>query len=127
VLPSERRLRRSEDFRLAVRRGRRSAGRILVVHLVVPARPDDAAGPTAPAKVGFVVSRGVGGSVVRSRVTRRLRHVMAPRLDSLPAGALLVIRALPPAAAATSAELAVEIDRGLARLVPTAASSGASA
>jgi ribonuclease P protein component len=64
---------------------------------------------------------------VRSRVTRRLRHVMAPRLDSLPAGALLVIRALPPAAAATSAELAVEIDRGLARLVPTAASSGASA
>jgi ribonuclease P protein component len=60
-----------------------------------------------------VVSKAVGGSVVRHRVSRRLRHLLAPRLRTLPAGSLLVIRALPPAAAASSAELAEDLDSGL--------------
>jgi ribonuclease P protein component len=60
-----------------------------------------------------VVSKAVGCSVVRHRVSRRLRHLLAPRLDGLPAGALLVVRALPPAAAATSAELGEDLDAGL--------------
>jgi ribonuclease P protein component len=60
-----------------------------------------------------VVSRAVGGSVVRHRVSRRLRHLLAPRLAELPAGSMLVVRALPPAAAATSAELGEDLDAGL--------------
>ncbi len=64
-------------------------------------------------KAGFVVSKAVGGSVVRHRVARRLRHAVSPRLTSLPPGALLVVRALPPAADASSAELAADIDAGL--------------
>jgi ribonuclease P protein component len=67
--------------------------------------------------VGFVVSRAVGGSVVRHTVTRRLRHVVRERLDSLPAGATLVVRALPPAATATSAQLADDLDSALARVL----------
>ncbi len=51
--------------------------------------------------------------MVRHRVARRLRHLVAARLDTLPPGALLVVRALPPAATATSAELAVDLDAGL--------------
>ncbi len=51
--------------------------------------------------------------MVRHRVTRRLRHLVAPRLERLPAGSLLVVRALPPAAAATSAELAVDLDAAM--------------
>ena len=62
---------------------------------------------------GFVVSKAVGGSVVRHRVTRRLRHLVAPRLADLPATARLVVRALPPAATASSAELAADLDSGL--------------
>jgi ribonuclease P protein component len=50
---------------------------------------------------------------VRHRVTRRLRHLVASRLPTLPADALLVVRALPPAAAASSAELAEDLDAGL--------------
>jgi ribonuclease P protein component len=65
------------------------------------------------ARAGLVVSKAVGGSVVRHRVSRRLRHLLAPRLGELPAGAMLVVRALPPAAAATSAELGVDLDAGL--------------
>ena len=57
--------------------------------------------------MGFVVSKAVGGSVVRHRVTRRMRAAVAPRLASLPNGSMLVLRALP--AAATRAELAGDV------------------
>jgi ribonuclease P protein component len=77
-----------------------------VVHL-------DRSGGSAAPRAGFVVSKAVGGSVVRHRVTRRLRHVVQPRLADLPAGARLVVRALPPAATASSAELADDLDAGL--------------
>ena len=69
----------------------------------------DGGGPRA----GLVVSKAVGGSVVRHRVSRRLRHLLAPRLGDLPPGAMVVIRALPPAAGATSSELADDLDTGL--------------
>jgi ribonuclease P protein component len=65
--------------------------------------------------VGFVVSRAVGGSVVRHRVARRLRHVARDRLASLPAGSTVVVRALPGSASATSAALAADLDSALAR------------
>lgn len=74
--------------------------------------PSDGDGP----RVGFVVSRAVGGAVTRNRVQRRLRHVVRSRLASLPVGALVVVRALPAAAAASSAELAADLDSALRRL-----------
>jgi ribonuclease P protein component len=77
-----------------------------VVHLHCPVVDD------AP-RAGLVVSKAVGGAVVRHRVSRRLRHLLAPRLDALPAGAMLVVRALPPAAGATSVELGDDLDAGL--------------
>jgi ribonuclease P protein component len=64
-------------------------------------------------RAGLVVSKAVGGSVVRHRVSRRLRHLLAPRLGELPSGAMLVVRALPAAADATSAELGDDLDDGL--------------
>jgi ribonuclease P protein component len=64
-------------------------------------------------RAGLVVSKAVGGSVVRHRVSRRLRHLLRPRLEELPAGAMVVVRALPPAAEATSADLGVDLDAGL--------------
>jgi ribonuclease P protein component len=72
----------------------------------------DVADIRAP-RAGFVVSRAVGGSVVRHRVVRRLRHLVADRIGSLPAGTRIVVRALPPAAGASSADLAADLDAGL--------------
>jgi ribonuclease P protein component len=60
-----------------------------------------------------VVSKAVGGSVVRHRVARRLRHVLRDRLDQLPPGTRLVVRALPPAATADSASLRASVDGAL--------------
>jgi ribonuclease P protein component len=78
---------------------------------------DPAAGDPLPvARAGFVVGRAVGGSVVRHRTVRRLRHLVRDRLRLLPAGSLLVVRALPPAAEADSAQLGRDLDATFDRL-----------
>jgi ribonuclease P protein component len=110
-------MRRSEDFSAAVRTGRRSGRTCMVVHLRVDA------GDCAP-RAGFVVSKAVGGAVVRNAVTRRLRALVRVRLDRLPAGCDLVVRALPLAAQASSAELGTELDQCLATLLRAPAPAG---
>jgi ribonuclease P protein component len=88
-----------------------------VVHYLPP--PVAVAGGVT-AQAGFVVSRAVGGSVERHRVVRRLRHLVRDRLDRLPAGARLVIRALPPAGEADSGALGQDLDLALARVLDSA-------
>ncbi|MFC5176280.1 ribonuclease P protein component [Nocardioides taihuensis] len=113
MLPAAHRLTEGAAFREAVRSGRRAGSRTLVVHLRVPADPD----PAAPARVGLVVSRAVGGAVHRTRVKRRLRHLAREHLASLPGSAVLVVRALPAAADASSAELGADLGRCLQRVI----------
>lgn len=112
MLPPERRLTRHSDFTEVVRRGRRASRPLLTVHLA-GAPAGDGAGP---ARAGLVVSRAVGGSVVRSRVSRRLRHLLRDRLAALPDGSRVVVRAAPGAAAADSAALGRDLDAALERL-----------
>jgi ribonuclease P protein component len=114
VLPSPHRLRLRRDFGVATRRGRRAGSRSVVVHV---ATADTAAEPVAgPARVGFIVSRSCGSAVVRNRIRRQLRHLMADQLSSLPAGALVVVRALPAAASVGAAALREDLSRCLHRL-----------
>jgi len=91
------------------------------VHYLAPPEPAEqtaSSGPvTVPAQVGFVVGRAVGGSVQRHRVVRQLRHLVRDRLDRLPAGSRLVVRAQPLAAGRGSAELGRDLDAALARLL----------
>lgn len=121
MLPAPHRMRRSADFSTAVRSGARGGRPCLVVHC---AAAEDASGAEAPSTAGFVVSRAVGGAVVRNRVKRRLRHLTAARLDSVPAGSRLVVRALPPAALATGAQLSADLDAALDRAVARLAATG---
>jgi ribonuclease P protein component len=114
MLPSANRMRRRDDFTLAVRRGRRVGRPTVVVHLGRRAEPPD--GPEPPL-VGFIVARTVGNAVVRNRVRRRLRHVVRAHLDRLPQGSLLVVRANPPAGAARHDDLAAELESALDRLL----------
>lgn len=118
MLPKRHRLTRPEDFTAvfrggtarAVTRTRRAGTSLLVVHRADRAHPDP-----QPARVGFVVSKAVGNSVVRHRVTRQLRHLLAARLEGIPEGTDLVIRASPAAAGASSASLGSAVDDALAR------------
>ena len=108
MLSREHRLRRSAEFSDVVRRGRRAGRPLLTVHLLAGGEP--------PARAGLVVSKAVGGSVVRSRVSRRLRHQLRAVLPALPVDARVVVRAAPAAATADSAALGADLRRALARL-----------
>lgn len=110
MLKAENRLRKSDEFRATVRRGTRVGRPLVVVHVVAGAETD------APTRVGFVVGRTVGGSVVRNAVRRRLRHLVGARLDRLPAGCQVVVRAQPEAAHAPGGALARDLDDALARV-----------
>jgi ribonuclease P protein component len=96
----------------------------MVVHwAAAPGSPGEgeAAAEEGCVRVGFVVSKVVGNAVTRNRVARRLRHLVAPRLSGLPAGGVLVVRALAPAAAASSTELSRDLDQCLQRAVGASA------
>jgi ribonuclease P protein component len=97
-------MRRRSEFTRTVRGGTRAGRTLVSAHLLRQAGSDE------PARVGFVVSRAVGGAVVRNRVRRRLRHLARGYLGSLPEGSLLVVRANPRAATARQADLAAELD-----------------
>lgn len=103
------RLRRSADFAAVFAAGRRFNTRRLAVHVLL----DRSVSPEGAPRVGFVVSSKVGNSVVRHRVTRRLREQLRPLLSQLRPGTDLVIRAFPAAAAAPSAELAADLRTAL--------------
>jgi ribonuclease P protein component len=103
-------MRRRADFTAAVRSGRRASSPSLVLHVVRRQETAD------PARVGLIVSKTVGGSVIRHQVARRIRAVCAGRIEDFTAGDLVVIRALPDAARATSAQLAADLEQALARL-----------
>ena len=88
MLPAAHRMRSSHDFTATTRHGARST-RGPVVAYVLSGAGDE------PARVGLIVSKAIGNSVVRHRSARRLRAAVRPLLASLPQGSRLVLRALP--------------------------------
>ena len=115
MLSPKNRMRHSTEFNAVMRSGRRSdRGALGVVYLApkstIEAEPD-------PPRVGFIVSKAVGGAVVRNRVQRRLRHMMRPRLVDLPNGSLLVVRAKPNATTARAEELDAQLESAIASVM----------
>lgn len=95
MLPRRQRLTARRDFTTTVRSGRRVRSGALVGHILVTPSEDEP-------RAGLIVTRAVGNSVQRHRVSRVLRHACARGLGQLPPGTLIVLRALPGAAARDS-------------------------
>jgi ribonuclease P protein component len=112
MLSPKNRMRRSAEFGSVMRSGRRASRDAVGVVYLQP--PPEAADSAEPPRVGFVVSKSVGGAVTRKRVQRRLRHVMRSRLAVLPNGSLLVVRAKPAAADTRQQDLATQLDSAIA-------------
>lgn len=112
MLPAAYRLRASDDFALVQRRGTRISRSTLILSAL--------ARPHSPTRVGLSVGKSVGNSVVRHRVSRKLRHLARPRLIGLPEGTQIVLRALAPSAQASSDQL----DRDLAEALQELARRG---
>jgi ribonuclease P protein component len=125
VLPAQARLRRRPEFTAVVRSGRRAGRPTMVLHYLSE-RPEQSGGghvsshvSPSGARAGFVVGKAVGNSVVRHRVTRRLRAVVQEELHRLPPTADVVVRARPEASTATSDALRRDLVAGLDRLLGT--------
>jgi ribonuclease P protein component len=106
-LPRELRLRRSVDFQVANRVGRR----VPCADLMVVWRPNGLGAP----RLGLAVSRKVGNAVVRNRVKRWLREAMRhERAGLTPVDVVLIAR--PSAASASATALRSEVATAFARI-----------
>jgi len=84
--------------------------------MVVHANSTDARAGQPP-RVGFVVSKAVGNAVVRNRTKRVLRPLMNARIERLPDGLDVVVRANPDLAGTATATVAQDLDRLLATVL----------
>ena len=67
-----------------------------------------------PAKAGLIISKNVGGSVIRHRIARKVRHTLRNEYHLFPTGSLVVIRALNSARAA---DVQIEVARIVGQLL----------
>jgi len=72
--------------------------------------------PDGP-RFGVVVSKQVGGAVVRNLVRRRIQAICAGSMMMIPPSDVIVVRALPGANAVSWDTLRAEIGDGLRRAV----------
>lgn len=108
MLARANRITRGAEYRAVVRGGRKCAASTTVTYSVT-----QKSGQTA--RFGFIVSKQVGGAVVRNTVRRRLKAVCAEALPLMDAGVDVVIRALPSAASASFETLRNDVLRCLTR------------
>lgn len=92
MLPNSARIKSSSDFARITKSGKRFATNSLVGYLLIDKLIDKSL--NQPAKLGLIVGRSVGNSVVRNRTSRQIRHAAKTSLSTLPNGSLLVIRAM---------------------------------
>ena len=90
MLPKAHRLRTSLEFALTTKVGLRASSNSLVLYVHSSEGLNLADGP----KVGLIVNKSVGGSVIRHRVSRQLRHAIAQHLVKFPKNSYIVIRVL---------------------------------
>jgi ribonuclease P protein component len=88
VLPISARLTSPHDFARTTKSGLRVTSEHFVGYLhITPATTDSP-------RAGLIIGKSVGGSVRRHRVSRQIRHAIAPLLSTFPQGSLIVIRGL---------------------------------
>jgi ribonuclease P protein component len=88
VLPASARLTSAQDFARTTKSGIRVTSQNFVGYLYIqPATTDSP-------RAGLIIGKSVGGSVKRHRVSRQIRHALAPLISKFPEGSLIVIRGL---------------------------------
>ena len=97
MLSQEQRLRKTGDFKAVYSRGRSYVHPMLVVYVLKQS------GETV--RIGFSVSKKLGGAVVRNRIKRRLREASRPLVPRLAPGTDAVVVARSAIAESTLSEI----------------------
>ena len=106
MLSKPNRLRSSKDFAHITKIGSRASTPSLVLYLHSSKElPQDP-------QVGFIISKAVGGSVLRHRIARQLRHAIREHLLTLPPHSQIVVRVLK-----VSDDFASELNDGIRRIL----------
>ena len=113
MLPRHARLISPSDFARTTKSGLRLISKSLVLYLYSTKE-------VAPARFGLIIGKSVGGSVVRHRVARKIRHSLRDHLSAFPSGSLVVVRALPNSC---KADLHKEINVTIQKLLEKSAVS----
>ena len=108
MLAASARLHKSKQISAAMKSGKRSTSKLLVIFV--------AKGDSIDTKVAFAVGKTVGNSVVRHKVTRRLRHILSQELPHFPPGCHVVVRALPGSANASFDQLKENLEFALRKV-----------
>ena len=108
MLPAHARLRSSSEIAKTLKSGDKFTSKLIVIHI--------STGMSPTSKVAFAVGKPVGNSVIRHRITRRLRHILSSEISGVPEGSHIVVRALPGTATATFAELQENVRFALAKV-----------
>lgn len=118
MLPVSARLTSPHDFARTTKSGLRVTSEHFVGYLhITPASIDSP-------RAGLIIGKSVGGSVRRHRVSRQIRHAIAPLLETFPEGSLIVIRGLKQSG---EVDVQGEITEISSRLISKAAKRMASA
>ena len=107
MLPKNARLTDSNDFSRATKSGLRVSTQNFIGYLYLNNNDNQT-------RAGIIISKSVGGSVVRHLVSRKVRHILTKEINNLPANSLLVIRALN---GAVNAKYQEEISLIVAKLI----------
>ena len=91
MLAQANRLRSSKDFARTTKVGHRATSHSLVLYL------NQSEALSVEPQIGLIINKSVGGSVLRHRIARQLRHAIREHITSLPSHSQLVIRVLRPA------------------------------
>jgi len=108
VLAKANRIVRANDYRAVVRRGTRFPAPHTLSYVRVNSGHETA-------RFGFIVGKTVGSAPVRNLVRRRLKAAAFDLLAEVPAGADVVVRALPAAAQASWSTLHQELSNAIHR------------
>lgn len=87
LLPSNARIKSSSDFARVTKLGRRITTNSLIGYLY-QSKSDE------HPKLGLIVGKSIGNSVIRHRVARQIRHASKSSLTLLPNGSMFIVRAI---------------------------------
>lgn len=101
-------MRRRGDVANVLSKGRKTPAGAVVIHSIPADYP--------PSQFAFVVSKKVGNSVVRHRVTRVLRHIVADQTTSFNPPQQIVVRALSKASQIPTAVIKADFIAAIAKV-----------